>query len=188
MRGSAVAKQYVTDFLEESLEGYLNTLRTEWGLDSSRLPSPVAFFPHEPHLLDRWPMVATSAVRMARLTLQEQTRLGSTYTMRYSLRTFVWVSQRGFGDAIEARDSLTTAIRIALLDMPWLGLLDQRALMEETTLTEEYSDVTAVKGDRYVAGSYLGFDLLVEEELDRTARGTVNSTQVEAVPAHPALD
>lgn len=188
MHGVTTAKQYVTDFLEAELPVYLATLRAEWDLSESDIPDPVAYYPHEPVKLDRWPMIATSAVRMGRLIATEQTELGAVYTMRYSIRTFVWVRQEGFASVVQTRDGLSCAVRIALLDKPWLNVSDQRALVEETTLTEEYSDVTAVKGDRYVAGSYLGFDLLVEEELDRATRGTVNSTQVEVVPAHPALD
>ena len=65
------------------------------------------------------------------------------------------------------RDRLTTVVRSALLDYPCLKAVDPRqtfqARIDEGTLREEYSDLTLLKGDRVLAGSYLAYDLTIKD-------------------------
>jgi hypothetical protein len=44
---------------------------------------------------------------------------------------------------------------------------EREAMIEETTLTEEFSDLTLLKGDRVLAGAYLGYDLILNEAIAR---------------------
>jgi hypothetical protein len=51
-----------------------------------------------------------------------------------------------------------------------------------STIEEDYSDITPVHGDRFVAGAYVGFTARVFETLGLTKtdpRATVSTTQLE---------
>jgi hypothetical protein len=47
------------------------------------------------------------------------------------------------------------------------------ARIEESTLTEEYSDLTLLKGDRVMAGAFIGYDVVMEEAITRENIGTL---------------
>jgi hypothetical protein len=85
------------------------------------------------------------------------------------------------------RDRLTTVIRAALLDYPCLKAYDERAsfriMIDEGSLREEFSDITLLKGDRMMAGAYLGYTLEIDEVVSRKPIGVVEEIQVDIVPS-----
>jgi hypothetical protein len=80
------------------------------------------------------------------------------------------------------RDRLAAVLRSSLLDYPCLKAYDERtsfrAQIDESTLSEEFSDLTLLKGDRMMAGAYLGYTLEIDEVLQRKPIGTVEEIQV----------
>lgn len=186
-RGIGSAKRLVAEFLAAELPGYLGELRTLWELDDVSLPVPTAFDHNEPQALDRWPRVSVVGVAAKRVRSEHQVDAEIAYVATYTLRAFVWVRDSGWDRTLDTRDDLTAAVSTLLLDRQTLGQPD--VLVLEDTLAEEYSDIQPVRGDRYVAGSYVGFDLRRVEALRRDRSGTVATVKLDtvALPPHPAL-
>jgi len=76
-------------------------------------------------------------------------------------------------------------VRSALLDRPCLRATDPRetfqVLVDEGTIQEQFSDLTVLKGDRMLAGSYLGYDLSINEIVMREPLGEVGEFDIETV-------
>jgi hypothetical protein len=91
------------------------------------------------------------------------------------MRTYVWTRSEGAEEATIMRDRLTTVIRAALLDYPCLRAYDTRnsfrAMIDEGTIREEFSDLTLLKGDRFLAGSYISYTLQIDEIVSREPIG-----------------
>jgi len=95
------------------------------------------------------------------------------------------------------RDRLTTVIRSAMLDYPCLKAYDTRSnfrvIIDESSIREEFSDTTLLKGDRFMSGSFIGYTLEMDEVVTRTNLGEVEEIQVQAKHAGttqemPSLD
>jgi titin len=87
------------------------------------------------------------------------------------MRTYIWTRDINPAPVTEMRDNLTTVVRAALLDHPALKDVPRfehcDPKIEEETMTEEFSDLTLLKGDRYLAGAYIGYNLTVSETIGR---------------------
>lgn len=185
MQGSHSAKQYVTTYLQEDIPTRLINYRNGWGVDDAILPSPAEYLTYEPLALDAWPSIITVAINAKSFTrLQyDGTTLDPLYRVAYGMRTYIWVRTEGSYESTLMRDRLTTVIRSALLDYPCLSRVDtaREARVEETTLSEEYSDLTLLKGDRVLAGAFIGYDLLLDEVITREDFGTVTEYDLEVI-------
>ena len=53
-------------------------------------------------------------------------------------------------------------------------------MIDETTMREEFSDLTLLKGDRFLAGSYVAYTLQIDEVVSRKAIGEVAEFDFEA--------
>jgi hypothetical protein len=185
MHGSHFAKSYVSTYLENDIPTRIVSYRNGWNLSSDELPSPVKYLTYEPIALDEWPTIITVALSMTGMERNGWFEGNPEYRVRYSMRTYVWVRDEGSDEATIMRDRLTTVVRSALLDRPCLKATDPRetfmALIQEETIREEYSDLTLLKGDRVLAGSYLAYDLEINEIVAREDIGTVSEIDVESV-------
>lgn len=206
MRGPAGIRSSVTEFLRLELPRRIVACRAAWGLDASRLPLPVsdpedprrdAYLDREPAAIDRWPLIAVTSGRRAQRGVDSDPVDGSPiYRATYPVRVYSWVRDAGFDATQDQRDNLATAVQIAVLSHVHLRSPGRRLSVNPSTLVVDFSAVTPVKGERFVAGSYVGFDLHAVETLtDRLAlpgeqpRDTVSSVEVTGVPLpHPALD
>ena len=109
------------------------------------------------------------------------------------MRTYVWVRTEGTAETTLMRDRLTTVVRSALLDYPCLKAYDSRtsfrALIDESTFREEFSDITLLKGDRFMAGAYIGYTLEIDEVVTRLDIGTMDELRlvVKSVSSDAAL-
>lgn len=185
MHGSHFAKSYVNSYLAVDLPVRLVSYRNGWNLDDVTLPSPVKYTTYEPIALDEWPTIITVAISMSNLERIGFDRNNPLYRVNYNMRTYVWVrsdrsdSNYGPEEATLMRDRLTTVVRSALLDYPCLKATDPRqtfkVMIDESTVTEEYSDLTLLKGDRVMAGAYIGYDLSIDEIVMREPIGIVNN-------------
>lgn len=187
MFGPAKAKNYMNDFLSYDMPPRLIKYRNEWGLDDFRLPDIAQFLTYEPLAMDTWPAIITVAISTKSFDRESFTPGNDpTFRVVYGMRTYVWVRAQGSEEATFMRDNLTTVLRSALLDYPSLRSIDPeetfQAVMNESTLTEEFSDLTLLKGDRLLAGAYLAYDLSMTETVTRQPIGTVNAIDVEYSP------
>lgn len=177
MNGVHFAKQYVNLYLQQDIPIRLIRYRNGWDLSSSELPDPEDYLAHEPLAIDHWPSIITVA-----LSTGQMTRIGfdgpdPLYRVSYNMRTYVWVRTEGTVETTLMRDRLTTVVRSALLDYPCLKAFDSRtsfrALIDESTFREEFSDITLLKGDRFMAGAYIAYTLEIDEVVTRLDIGTL---------------
>lgn len=206
MRGPRAVRLAVSEFLRADLLVRIPQLRTFWALSEAQLPLPVSdpgneradgFVPREPDAIDRWPLVAVTSSRAVHRGRVDRTTSGHpTYQVVYPVRCWSWVRDLGHSATVDMRDDYATAIRSAVLSAFNLGT-DGWLVVDERTVLTDFSDVVKVNGDRFVAGSFVGFDVHATETLtDRLAapsapaRDTVATVNVGATtlpPAHPAL-
>ena len=183
MSGSRSAKQFVTNYLAADLPSRLVGYRNHWNLSASQLPDPRLYVSHEPFQLDRWPTIITIV-----MSTDSIDRVGYTagfdpdLQVVYDMRTYVWVRDAGAQTVTDQRDNLTTVVREALMDHPSLSAYDSDVAcspkIDEGTMVEQFSDLTLIKGERLLAGSYIGYSLTLEETLTRTALGTMQSSEI----------
>lgn len=196
MQGAHNAKIFVTEFLKNDLPNrvadyrFANRDEGKWYLDDETLPTPTQFLIYEPLTLDEWPTIITLAMSTNSIVRGDFTNVyDPQYRVTYSMRTYVWVRAEGSEECTLMRDRLTTIVRAALLDHPCLKANDPdnylEVMLDEGTLREEFSDLTLLKGDRVLAGSYLSYDLTLNERITRATIGTVNEFNVETELIQP---
>lgn len=177
MNGAHAAKSYVNEYLSTDIPIRMITYRNGWNLDSTTLPDPEQYIVHEPLAIDAWPSIITLV-----LSTNQLNRIGfegnnPLYRVSYSMRTYAWVRTEGPQECGLMRDRMITVVRSALLDYPCLKAFDSRAnfriLIDEGSMREEFSDTTLLKGERYMAGAFLGYTLEIDEVVERLDIGEV---------------
>lgn len=185
MAGPAIAKEMVNDYLKEDFPERLIAYRNVWNLDDYLLPDPVDYFTYEPLAMDHWPTIITVVISTQSMTRQDYDfGMNPEYRVRYNMRTYLWVRGDSNQIATEMRDRLSTVMRSAFLDYPCLrAATNGHLFVEEGSLREEFSDVTLLKGDRALAGSYVAYDMFMDEVIVRKSTGDVSgfSTEVKNV-------
>lgn len=183
MNGSHAAKKYVNDYLQSDIPVRLINYRNSWVVDNTLLPDPEQYISYEPLAIDRWPSIITvvlSTNALERIGFENNHPL---YRVQYAMRTYVWVRDDGSEACTVQRDRLTTVIRSALLDYPCLKAFDSRynfrILIDESSIREEFSDTTLLKGDRVMAGAYVAYNLEIDEVVERLPLGEVAQIEVE---------
>ena len=181
MHGGQYAKSFVTAYLESDIPKRVFDYRNGWLVTDTELPTPVKYLSYEPVALDAWPTLITVAIstnRMERVGYMRGTE--PQYRVNYVMRTYVWARGRNAEEATLCRDRLTTVVRSALLDYPCLNAVTAddygsfQAKIDEGSMREEFSDLTPLKGERYMAGAYLGYELAMDEVVMRREHGTVD--------------
>ena len=173
VEGPWSAKSLVTSYLEWDLPQRLNEYRNKWQLDDERLPDPAKYLAYEPVGLDHWPTIITIQMSTTSIMREDYTdALDPIYRCTYQMRTYVWVRDVEPQGVTESRDRLTAVVRAALLDRPSMstGPYSNEYLdvsLDEGTLREEFSDITQVKGDRFIAGAYLSYSFGLNEPVTR---------------------
>jgi len=184
MQGAQFAKYYVNDYLTRDFPSRMIRYRTGWNLDDRELPEPQLYLTYEPIALDHWPTLITVAISTNSF---ERLMMGPEgdpmYRVNYNMRSYVWAKTDGSEQVTLMRDRLTTVLRSALLDKPSLNRHDETfgcdVRIDESTITEEFSDLTLVKGDRVLAGAYLGYTLSINEIIYRDQVGAFAGTDLE---------
>jgi len=196
VQGAHLAKSFVTSYLESDIPSRIDNYRygrlvgTNWNVDNETLPEPVTFLSYEPVALDRWPMVITVAISASNFVRGDYgPSLDPIYNITYSMRTYVWARANGTEECTIMRDRLITVIRAALLDYPCLKANKPaeylEVMIDDTTMREEYSDLTPIKGERYLAGAYIGYDMVVREVITRKTLGTADEFDLDPVVLPP---
>lgn len=186
MHGAHFAKKYVTDYLTQDIPVRLVDYRNGWQVDDQRLPTPEEFISYEPLAIDGWPTVITVAISTRQFARLGMAGPDPLYRVAYNMRTYIWVRAEGNEEVTLMRDRLTTVHRAALLDRPCLNAYDERvsfkASIDEGSMSEEFSDITLLKGDRMMAGAYIGYTMEIDEIVSRRPIGTLSEIQVQVIP------
>lgn len=183
-QGPWTPKTLITDYLAWDLPRRIVAFRNEWQMDDQRLPTPEYYLPYEPPSLDHWPTIITVQISTSEIVRSDYSGgLNPVYRCTYAMRTYLWLKHESPEGVTESRDRLTAVVRSALLDRPCLALgtahTKHEVLLDEGTLREEYSDITYVKGDRAVAGSYLSYNVQIEETLARANIAELSAMQIQ---------
>lgn len=196
MEGPAAAKKYVNDFLAADIPTRCLNYRNTLNLSDTELPNPVKYLTYEPLTMDNWPTIITLVESTSQILRDDLSdALDPTYQVTYRMRTYVWVRAVGPDVVTVSRDNMTMVVRDALLDRPALRTAsatgtDCDIKVDEGTIQEDFSDLTLLKGERFLAASFLSYDLSLYETISRTAKGTmltntINETLIEKVPNAP---
>jgi len=182
MYGAHFPKTYVTEYLKQDIPERIIDYRNAWNLDDTVLPSPVSYFVYEPIALDSWPTIITVVMSTNSMTRIGYESSNPLYRVSYAMRTYVWVRTEQSEPATMMRDRLTTVVRTALLDYPCLTAVDPanyfKVEIDESTMQEQFSDLTLLKGDRVLAGAYLSYTLNIDEVIGRRNRGIFSEKEI----------
>jgi len=203
MEGPAAAKKYVSDYLAADIPTRLMNYRNTLLVDDSILPNPVKYLTYEPFVLENWPTIITLVESTRNMERVDYTaNHDPIYDVTYGMRTYAWVRAVGPDVVTLARDHMTTVVRESLLDGPALRLsgtspinpvgVNAECKIDEGSITEDFSDLTTLKGERFLAASYLSYELNLYETVVRANSGTmltsvVNESLMEKVPNAPTF-
>jgi hypothetical protein len=187
MQGPHKAKEFVNLYLESDLPDRLIKYRNAWNLDDEELPEPRKYLAYEPVAIDAWPTLITVAISMDGLERTDYTRLyDPRFSVAYTMRTYIWVKDDQSDLATLKRDRLITVLRSAILDRPSLNQCGDaeglEVMIDESSIREEYSELTLIKGERVMAGAYLGYTVtIVETSRIPVIASSATSIETEAV-------
>ena len=187
MQGHHKAKEFVNLYLESDLPDRLIKYRNAWNLDDEQLPEPRKYLAYEPVAIDAWPTLITVAISMDGLERTDYTRLyDPRFSVAYTMRTYIWVKDDQSDLATLKRDRLITVLRSAILDRPSLNQCGDaeglEVMIDESSIREEYSELTLIKGERVMAGAYLGYTVtIVETSRIPVIASSATSIETEAV-------
>lgn len=191
MQGPHQAKYFVNSYLESDLPSRLVKYRNSWNLDDEELPEPLKYLAYEPVAIDHWPTLITVAISMSGLERHDYTRaFDPLFDVTYTMRTYIWVKDDNSELCTIKRDRLTTVLRSAFLDTPSLNRCGEvenlYVSIDESSIREEYSDLTLIKGERVMAGAYVGYNLTINEVSTLAVIGDVDEFDTDVV--NVALD
>ena len=177
MHGPQFAKEYVNSYLKVEIPKRLIKYRNGWSISSGELPDPEDYFTYEPLVMDHWPTIITIAISTTSFDQIGWHGDDPLYRVTYSMRTYVWSRTEGSEETTKMRDRLMVVTRSALLDALCLNA---------TSVREEYSDLTLLKGDRVLAGAYISYNLTIDEIVQREDIAELEEIEV-AVRAHQPI-
>lgn len=174
-RGATAVRQAVIEHLEATVPGIVDEARAEWELDEFQLPYPVAYDAYEPYALDRWPLIGVNVVQSSEFShIDWSEGYGPQFLAKYLIRVYTWVRtpldendtpiEPEYSESIRLRDDIAAIMRAAILSKGHLGRPGQ-IILDEGSLSEEYSEATGVKGDRFVSGVMHSFEIRFDESV-----------------------
>jgi len=183
MHGPQFAKEYVNEYLKREIPKRLVKYRNGWGISNADLPDPDEYLAYEPIALDHWPTLITVAISTNSFEQIGWDGAHPLYRVLYSMRSYVWTRTEGSEETTVMRDRLTVVLRSALLDAPCLEASDPRqsfrAQIDQTSMREEFSDVTLLKGDRMLAGAYVSYNLAIDEVVHREDMSDISEIKIQ---------
>lgn len=182
MSGPRLAKDYVSNYLANDMPSRLIAYRNHWNLSSRQLPDPRRYLSYEPFALDTWPTIINLVINTRSITREGyEYDYDPSFRVTYEMRSYIWVRDAGAETVTAQRDNLTTVVREALMDGPSLSQYDSTVpcspKIDETSIREEFSDLTLIKGERLLAGAYVAYDLSLEEVVDHTPAGIMQTAE-----------
>ena len=167
MRGPKLLRHLTCDWLKAEVPGRFPVLRQAWQLDEEQLPLPVRYDPHPPRALDEFPIVAVVSGQRTSRPSGDRSALGEAqWTVETPMRVFGWVRAREYAPTADLRDDFISALEVCVKAVPTMrGVGGGNVVILSTTVVTDFSDVEAVKGDRHIAGGYVGFTIRATETL-----------------------
>lgn len=189
-RGATQVRDVVIQYLEITVPEIIDQARTDWEVDEYQLPYPVGYDAYEPYALDKWPLIGVNVVQSTDFNrIDYMDDMGQRYLSNYTIRVFTWVRtpmdmndtplEPGYSEAIRTRDDLAACVRAALVRSGSLGQ-PGAVIFDETSLTEEYSEATGVKGDRFVAGVIHSFTARFDESVPIVSIGEADTISIDS--------
>lgn len=189
-RGATQVRDVVIQYLQTTVPEIIDQARTDWEVDEYQLPYPVGYDAYEPYALDKWPLIGVNVVQSTDFNrIDYMDDMGQRYLSNYTIRVFTWVRtpmdmndtplEPGYSEAIRTRDDLAACVRAALVRSGSLGQ-PGAVIFDETSLTEEYSEATGVKGDRFVAGVVHSFTARFDESVPIVSIGEADTISIES--------
>jgi len=187
-RGATAVRAAVVDYLSVWMPQIIDQARTDWVVDENRLPYPVAYDGYEPYALDKTPLVGVNVVQAGEFIRKDyDDAMSQRYLTKYTVRVFTWcktpLDDAGNPDeteyvlTLQMRDDLAACMRAALVRSGSLGH-PEAILFDETSLSEEYSEATGIKGDRFVAGVIHSFEMRFDETVPIVPLGTADTINI----------
>jgi hypothetical protein len=159
MHGPHFAKNYVTSYLQQDMPIRLIRYRNGWNVDDITLPDPLKYLSYEPVALDHWPTIITVAISTNSMSRIGYDGADPLYRVQYSMRTYAWVRTEHAEEC--------------------------KVMIDEGTMREEFSDLTLLKGDRFLAGAYVSYNLEIDEVVTRLDLGTVGEIDLRVLNVGP---
>lgn len=199
--GPRRVKDQLRNFMSANLPPTLAALRPLWGVQLEDVPDPVSYMRNEPQTLDVFPRIAASVRRLATHRRLEPTQDGE-WMVYYNFVLYTWVlsnppaptnppttrdDDMRWEAVLDQRDYMMAAMRYALLSDLSLGAPPVGSFgVDEDSLVEDYTDPTAGRGDRWLAGGTLTGRVRVFEVVPGPTLGTVRQVTVDvaAQPTH----
>lgn len=186
-RGATAVRSAIANYLEGTVPDVIDRARSDWSLDEYQLPYPVKYDAYEPYALDRWPLIGINVVQAGQFTRREYVGpMSQRYMSNYTARVFTWVRtpydesenpiEPEYSESLRLRDDLAACVRAAIL---MTGSFGQPAIVfDETSLSEEYSEATGVKGDKFVSGTVHSFEFRFDETVPLVGLGEADTITV----------
>lgn len=170
LRGPRGVRHAIAEFFRANLPDYARGCEAAWDttievpVSEPGNPRRDAYFDRDPSAIDRWPMLTVSSGRRTQSELaRDYDTPDPVMSAKYPIRVFTWVKAAGWDEALDARDDLATTVQVAALSNLTLGT--DFLLIDPSTVVVDFSNIEAVRGDRFVAGSFVGFDVEATETL-----------------------
>lgn len=187
-RGATLVRDAVVAYLSNTVPEIVDQARVDWNLDEYELPYPVGYDAYEPYALDKWPLLGVNVVQADTFVrLDYDDAMSQQYLSKYLVRVFTWVRtpfnsddtpmEPEYSESIRLRDDLAAVVRASLVRSGSLGQ-PGALLFDESSLSEEYSEATGVKGDRFVSGVIHSFEVRVDESVPIDGLGEANTINV----------
>jgi hypothetical protein len=185
--GADEKRRIIVDYLMAHMNTMMNAARTEWNLSVDDLPDIVAYDEGEPWVGGEWAQDSLLVVSVLGANnfqtdaLDDNAQIG--WTAHYSVRLYAYFKQgakigpdgltileEGRPRVTRIRDMTTVCLRVLLLNDPSFGT-GEEAWFDPRSLNEVYADIEKLKGDRWITGAYLAFQINVPETVVRTPLG-----------------
>jgi hypothetical protein len=193
MRGANGVRDKLADLVRAEVPRKIPLLRTAWALDDVGMPDLESVVSGEApdgaltSAGDNWVLVVNP--RLLNTHRVDIVAGLPVYMTRYSCRIYTWAKADSWPLAVQARDNLAVACRLALFEYPNLSNTvrgDTGYRSYENTYTEEFGEPLRVNNNsgRVWAGAVLAIDVDCEETLKdgstRAPIGTNNTTTTTA--------
>lgn len=188
-RGATAVRSAIVLYLSANIPELVDQARDDWDLNEYELPYPVGYDAYEPYALDKWPLIGVNIVQSGEFVrLDYDSAMSQKYLSKYTARVFTWVRtpmnsdetpmEPEYSQSIRLRDDLAAVVRATLVRSGSLGQ-PNAIIFDESSLTEEYSEATGVKGDRFVSGVIHTFEVRIDESVPILGLGEANTIEVE---------
>lgn len=193
MLGPEGVTRGVTEQAKLTLPGKLSEFRTRYETTAATLPDFQTVYSDGVNALsiEKFPSLVVVIPSTTGKIDNRQTDIDSTfeeYSYRYTVRLFAYVLGDSEGATSLAVKRYTLAVREAFLAAKILPVDgDDYAVIDPQTVVESYSEL-APKDNRYIAASYVQFEVVTTERLAFPARFGTEPAELIIAPAleeHP---